>query len=397
LFEIQGSQAMPAVNITISGIKFTANRPTFMEPRTNPSGGDWALERMGAIFIEGTEGVAVTNNVFERLDSNAVFLSGYNYKTSVSFNTFQWLGQSAIASWGRAQDNDGTNMEFPRMTLVEGNWIHEIGHIQKQSSFYFQAETAQAIIKNNICFNIPRAAINFNDGFGGGNEITENLLFNTCRESSDHGAFNSWDRLPYITTIRDGVTPSTIPAFNNVHKNFIVANYAADGGCLDNDDGSSYYQIHHNFCVFGGHKSDFDGNSKISSFNLHAYPSVYGAKCLGILAQLLPPKGYAEGYNNNVCILGDAGDPYLDVGGVVGANCLESPAAKQLFEDGLLLSNNTVYAPQGDVKITCGGKTIDIAGFQKMGYDAQTKVNGNMPSADTIVSWAQTILGGGRV
>ena len=28
---------------------------------------------------------------------------------------------------------------------------------------------------------------NFNDGFGGGDEITENLLLNTCRESSDHG------------------------------------------------------------------------------------------------------------------------------------------------------------------------------------------------------------------
>ena len=51
------------------------------------------------------------------------------------------------------------------------------------------------------------------------------------------GAFNSWDRLPYLTTVRDGVTPSTIPAMNNVHHNFIVANYAADGGCLDNDDG----------------------------------------------------------------------------------------------------------------------------------------------------------------
>ena len=49
-----------------------------------------------------------------------------------------------------------------------------------------------------------------------------------------------------------------------MHHNFIVANYAADGGCLDNDDGSSWYDIHHNFCLFGGHKSDFDGNSKIS-------------------------------------------------------------------------------------------------------------------------------------
>ena len=39
---------------------------------------------------------------FARLDTNAVFLSGYNYKASVSYNTFQWLGQSAIASWGRS-------------------------------------------------------------------------------------------------------------------------------------------------------------------------------------------------------------------------------------------------------------------------------------------------------
>ncbi len=27
----------------------------------------------------------------------------------------------------------------------------------------------------------------FNDGFGGGSEVTENLGYNTCRESSDHG------------------------------------------------------------------------------------------------------------------------------------------------------------------------------------------------------------------
>ena len=50
-----------------------------------------------------------------------------------------------------------------------------------------------------------------------------------------HSAFNSWDRLPYLTDIRDGKTPSTIPAMNDVGHNFIVANYAADGGCLDND------------------------------------------------------------------------------------------------------------------------------------------------------------------
>jgi hypothetical protein len=70
---------------------------------------------------------------------------------------------------------------------------------------------------------------------------------------------------------------------------------SADGGCLDNDDGSSYYHIHHNFCVYGGHKCDFDGNKKISSDNIHAFPSVYGTTCLNIGAQNLPPEGYAEG------------------------------------------------------------------------------------------------------
>ena len=42
-----------------------------------------------------------------------------------------------------------------------------------------------------VFFNGPRAGVNFNDGFGGGNEVTQNLIFSTCRESGDHGPFNS--------------------------------------------------------------------------------------------------------------------------------------------------------------------------------------------------------------
>ena len=34
----------------------------------------------------------------------------------------------------------------------------------------------------------PRAGINANDGFGGGDEISHNLVFSSCRESGDHGA-----------------------------------------------------------------------------------------------------------------------------------------------------------------------------------------------------------------
>eukprot|EP00041_Stephanoeca_diplocostata_P024838 m.639093 g.639093 ORF g.639093 m.639093 type:complete len:968 (-) comp22611_c1_seq2:259-3162(-) len=391
-FSLLGTQQNPVKNVSISGATFTASRPTYMEPRGNPSGGDWALERMGAVLLEGTEHALVHNNTFVRLDSNAIFLSGYNQYAVIDANDFSWLGQNCIASWGKAVDNDGTTGEFPRYTTVSNNWAHEIGIIQKQSSFYFQAETAQTTLEGNIVFNIPRAAINFNDGFGGGSTITNCLLFNTCRESSDHGAFNSWDRLPYITTVRDGITPSTIPAVNDVHHNFIVANYAADGGCLDNDDGSSYYDIHHNFCVFGGHKSDFDGNSKVSRFNIHAYPNVYGIRCLDIGAQVLPPKGYAESYHDNTCILPDSGDTYLFIQGLPGYQSCLTPDSKATFEDGMILGNNTIYVPDANPKIICANNALNFSAFQQQGYDKTSTVSGDMPSADTIVGWAKTLL-----
>ena len=35
-------------------------------------------------------------------------------------------------------------------------------------------------------------------------------MLNMVRESKDHGPYNSWDRVPYITTIRTG-KPSIVP------------------------------------------------------------------------------------------------------------------------------------------------------------------------------------------
>lgn len=213
------------------------------------------------------------------------------------------------------------------------------------------------------------------------------------------GAFNSWDRLPYITEIRNGETPSTIPAWNNMHHNMIVANYAADGGCLDNDDGSSYYDIHHNYCVYGGHKSDFDGNSKISSFNLHVYPSVYGSKCFGEL-QYMPPKGYAEGYHDNTCILPAPAAPgklpnYGTFGGFgPGGHTVCDGSAKSVatLPDSFMLGNNTVYVPGANATVTCNSKLINFAHFQAMGYDASTMIKGEAPNPAEITMWAKQLL-----
>ena len=85
-----------------------------------------------------------------------------------------------LASY-RGAGIDGTGGEQPRGTVASENLVHEIGHFEKQSSGWFQAKSCQNIIKRNIMFNMPRAAIVFNDGFGGGSVVTENLGYNSCR------------------------------------------------------------------------------------------------------------------------------------------------------------------------------------------------------------------------
>jgi len=68
-------------------------------------------------------------------------------------------------------------------------------------------------------YNGPRAAINFNYGFGGDSYVDENLLFNTCRESGDHGPFNSWDRQVYYTDVYHN-TNSTNKLDDHITKKF---------------------------------------------------------------------------------------------------------------------------------------------------------------------------------
>ena len=149
-FSLSGAQEAPVRNVSFSGITFTGGRPTFMEPRGQPSGGDWALERLGALLLEGTEDAAVSDCLFTRIDGNAVFLSGYNRRTVVARNEFVWLGQNAVASWGRTDEWDGTGGQQPRHTTLFGNFAHEIGNIQKQSSFYFQAASCENTISSNV-------------------------------------------------------------------------------------------------------------------------------------------------------------------------------------------------------------------------------------------------------
>lgn len=367
LINISATKDQPATDITISGLGFTGTATTFLAPHGVPSGGDWALQRTAALFFQGTDRVSVDNCVLQRLDGNALMLSGYNQHAIIANNTFLYTGASNIALWGSTSGThpdqplgtgpDGTAGDFPRYTLIESNFMRYLGIHEKQSSCVFQAKSAQSIIRRNLCFDVPRAGFNFNDGFGGGNNVSHNLLFQTCGESGDHGAINTWDRVPFLTTVATG-KPSFVPAINNFHHNFIVSDGDADGGAIDNDDGSSFYVEHHNFAVYGGAKmGNIDGHAKVTHHNVYVYPNVYGKNCFWNWPGWFPLPGFEEGFHNNVCIM-DKGQNYITLPsgnswhGNKGDGCLWSDPKSIAIH----VHDNKVYAPNAEAFVSgCSG------------------------------------------
>lgn len=118
---------------------------------------------------------------------------------------FAWIGATAVALWGNTAPgpgadsvmppgygSDGSNGDQPRYNRIDHNLCRELGIYEKQSSFYTQFKSGYNLVDHNIVYNGPRAHLNHNDGFAGGTVHDSNLVFNSCRESGDHGPFNSW-------------------------------------------------------------------------------------------------------------------------------------------------------------------------------------------------------------
>ena len=85
----------------------------------------------------------------------------------------------------------------------------------------------------------------------------------------------------YCTDIDQDFDPSNpssrsrqcIKQYDEIRSNFWIANYHANRGAVDNDDGSAYYSTHDNFFVYsdGGLKNDFGGHDNHHVRNVYAY------------------------------------------------------------------------------------------------------------------------------
>jgi hypothetical protein len=172
-----------ASDITISGLGFRDQRVSVLDNWVVPSGGDWGLRPFGLINLKDTDRITISNSLFKRTDSNAVFLGGRNRNATILNSECVWLGMNCVASLGETVQDDATGGEQPWGTVLSGIVAHELALIEKQSSAYFLGRTPLSRVENCLFYNGPRAMININDHLGGGNNFTSSLLFNSCRES----------------------------------------------------------------------------------------------------------------------------------------------------------------------------------------------------------------------
>ncbi|KAH8057620.1 hypothetical protein JL722_6706 [Aureococcus anophagefferens] len=270
---------------------------------------------------------------------------------------------------------------------------------------YFQAKAALTTISSNVFFNGPRSAINFNDGFGGGNVVDRNAIWNVCRQSGDHGPINSWDRQAYRTPLRDP-SGGWAPLPTVISRNAIIANYGGSQG-VDNDDGSSWYDIFDNFFYgeglkndYGGHDSSYHGNVNVvhpydgqNCINVWAFDASAPGPCVGG-PETAEPCSHAHLFHDNVCVL------LTDVAQGYGTQQQVACAAKdgtfnpKAPDQMAKMRDNRYYTTNGSAFLKCPDKTelASLAFLQSGGVELGS-TEGTIPDDATIMAWGRAALG----
>jgi len=253
-----GSQEQPVCHITLDGFRFTQTTSTFLETYSVPSLSDWAIHRGGAVFLEGARDCHITNCFFDAVGGNAVFMNLYNRGNSVTNCKFVGTGDSAICFVGSQELTTGSQRSFPYECRAENNLIHDCGVFGKQIAGVYISRAKRITAGHNKIFNMPRAGICIGDGTWGGHIIEYNYIFNTCRETGDHGPFNAWGRdlywclgqshMPYISKRSHDAGHVHVDAMEPVIIRHNL--FEEDSGWgLDLDDGASNYEIYNNLCI----------------------------------------------------------------------------------------------------------------------------------------------------
>lgn len=281
LVEFRGTEKEPVRNITIKNIEFTQTARTFMEKYEPLLRSDWTIYRGGAIVFEGTESCNLNDCYLHNLGGNAVLFSNYNRNSGISGSHITQIGASAICFVGDTNAVRSPNFNYhsftplekmdrefgpktnnyPANCLVYDNLIHTIGLFEKQVTGVELSMCKSITVSHNSIYDVPRAGINVSEGTWGGHINEYNDVFETVKETGDHGSFNSWGRDRFWHPDREVMNrivadePSLILA--DAIATVIIRNnrFRCDRGWdIDLDDGSVNYHIYNNLCLNGGIK-----------------------------------------------------------------------------------------------------------------------------------------------
>lgn len=281
LFEFRGTEEKPVKNIIISGLTLTETVRTFMQNREPLLRSDWTIYRGGAVLYEGAERCRLENCVLHNLGNNAVFFNKFNRGCEVSGCQISEIGASGICFVGDPGAVRSPSFEYnehvplaamdltpgpktnnyPKDCKVYDNLMFDLGYVEKQSAGVELSMCQDIIVSHNTIYDVPRAGINVSEGTWGGHIIEYNDVFNTVKETGDHGSFNSWGRDRYWQAdkkeLDSVVAEKPGLALLDVVKPIILRNnrFRCDHGWdIDLDDGSSNYLIYNNLCLNGGIK-----------------------------------------------------------------------------------------------------------------------------------------------
>jgi len=284
LIEFRGSAQSPVRYVNIEGLAFRHTARTFMENREPLVRSDWTTYRGGALLYTGTEDCALEDCFIDQVGGNAVFVNNYNRRLVVrgchiskaGANGVTFVGSREAArvprDWKDRSQNFSNldrkpgpkNDDYPSDCLVDDCLIYLSGRVEKQTA-PVQIELAQDItIRHCSLYDVPRAGINIGDGCWGGHVVEFCDVFDTVKETGDHGSFNSWGRdrwwgLEGLDLNDDATWESEKKLVRlDALKTVTLRNnrWRCDHGWdIDLDDGSTSYEIRNNLCLNGGIKN----------------------------------------------------------------------------------------------------------------------------------------------
>ena len=201
-------------NVTIENLHFERSARTFMLTKEPLLRSDWTIYRGGAVYFKDSESCFITGCTFNDIGSNAIFVDGNCRDIEVSRCLIENIAASGVCFVGRSDSvrsplfEYGETQSLPEIDLTPGpkseNYpkhcrvdncvIRKVGTVEKQATGVEISMAYGISVTNCTIYDTSRAGINVSEGTFGGHLIDGCDVFDTVKETGDHGSFNSWGR-----------------------------------------------------------------------------------------------------------------------------------------------------------------------------------------------------------